>query len=492
MSEHNDQNGTGHFVVVHQVHSILQKLCGRSIAKTHPLNSKGCHVQRIIASVTLLFSLSSFAQIESIIQFKGQNAETVNLAKQVSVVRPEAYEADKTCTRQIPREVYECNDVTRYRTECRDVPSRENCWNESENVCRNVTRYREECSYGPSRRVCVDNPSREVCYDRPSREVCVERPTREVCRTNSRGEQSCQTVGGGQSCHSVDGGQTCTTVGGGQSCHDEQGERTCRDVSYQDQECDTIYHNRCETIPAHEECNEIPYSEEVCGNVTRYDPENYACTETRYRDVTESKKLSGILNVVFVTNGLVNEFPMTVGIASNSVAMNSFSSIAKLNKEPSVLVVVKEKNVKVVSENAKEINVEAKLVVEIIDPKMVAPSFPEGFTSITMDEYSGVLKIDIDGSLSATGSVEAVLSHKPFLASRKTVAELKAQYPSDRAKIEKTSLVLNLSGLVERDLKKKMQLDLKLTAPLNIQGEVLNAKKPKTEEVYEGLKVRLN
>jgi hypothetical protein len=72
------------------------------------------------------------------------------------------------------------------------------------------------------------------------------------------------------------------------------------------------------------------------------------------------------------------------------------------------------------------------------------------------------------------------------------VAELKAQYPSDRAKIENTFLLLNLNNLVSRELKKKMQLDLKLSAPLDIPGEVLNAKKPKTEQMYEGLKVRLN
>jgi hypothetical protein len=109
-------------------------------------------VQRTIASVTLLFSLSSLAQIESLIQFKGQNAETINLSKQVTVVRPEAYEANTTCTRQIPREVYECNDITRYRNECSHVPSEQNCWNENENVCHSLTRYREECSHGPKKR----------------------------------------------------------------------------------------------------------------------------------------------------------------------------------------------------------------------------------------------------------------------------------------------------------------------------------------------------
>jgi hypothetical protein len=107
-----------------------------------------------IALLTTLFSTLAFAQIESVMKFTGQNAETITIEKQISYVRQLPYQVPSTCTRQVPYESYECRDVTRYRNECTWVPENQECWDRPEHQCRSVTRSRQECHAGPSRQVC--------------------------------------------------------------------------------------------------------------------------------------------------------------------------------------------------------------------------------------------------------------------------------------------------------------------------------------------------
>ncbi len=410
-------------------------------------------------------SFSSFAQVESIINFRGQNSEVIKVEKNINVVRPQGYQVPDTCYNQIPYQSYECNDVTRYREECRYIPSYEDCRTEYDRVCRNVTRYRQECSDGPSRQVCRENPSREVC---------VERPTREVCRTNSRGENVCTTVGGGQSCQ---------TVGGGQSCSTESGPRVCRDVAYSDTDCDNVPRQRCETIPGRNQCDQIPYSEEVCGNVTRYRAEPYACERTEYRDVTTAKKLTGSVDVRFETNGLVEEFPVKVSIAAPNAQFEQFAATVKLMKEPKSLVFKKKVDIKS-DETAQEIRLSGEIVFEVIEAKMVAPSFPSALKNVSFNDANSVLSVNIDGAISAQGSVEALVTAKPKLGRKKTVAELKASYPSERAGVIGSTLNLNLAGLMQNELVKKNSVSIKLMAPMSVRGELLNATKPSLEKAY--------
>ncbi|MBA2405672.1 MAG: hypothetical protein H0V66_12925, partial [Bdellovibrionales bacterium] len=410
-------------------------------------------------------SLSSFAQVESQINFRGQNSEVIKIEKNINVVRPVPYEVPSTCTRDIPYQSYECRNVTRHRQECHYVPDAQNCWTENERVCRNVTRYRQECHTGPSR---------QVCHERPSREVCVERPTREVCRTNSQGQETCQTVGGGQSCQTVGGGQSCDTVGG---------EQICRDVSYTDQDCDNVPRRRCENVPGHNVCRDIPYSEEVCGNETRYRQEEYACMRTLYRDVTTAKKLTGDVQVHFQTNGLVEEFPLHVSVAAPDAKFESFAAAVKLLKEPKVLVFLKKKNVKA-TETAKEINLQGSIVLEILEANMVTPSFPENLKNAAFNESNSVLSLAIEGGISAQGTVDAKVTANPKIGRDKLVAELKASYPSDRAGVAGSTLNLNLAGIMQNDLAKKNSISIKLTAPFSAAGELLNAKKPVMEKSY--------
>lgn len=422
---------------------------------------------RLFSALFLLaVSLSSFAQVDSQINFRGQNSEVIKIEKNINVVRPVPYEVPSTCTRDVPYQQYECHDVTRYRQECSYIPSRENCWNENERVCRNVTRYREECHNGPGH---------EVCHERPSREVCTERPTREVCHTNPQGHQSCQTVGGGQSCQTVGGGQSCSTVGG---------DRICQNVSYTDQDCDDVPRRRCENIPGHNDCRDIPYSEQVCGNETHYRQEEYACMRTLYRDETTAKKLTGSIQIHFQTNGLVEEFPLNISVAAPDVKFESFATVIKLLKEPKVLVFLKKKAVKA-EESATEINIQGDIVFEILEAQMVTPAFPTNLKNAAFNESNSVLSLAIEGGISAMGSVEALITANPKIGRNKTVAELKASYPSDRAGVAGANLNLNLAGIMQNDLAKKNEIAIKLTAPMNVPGELMNAQKPVMEKSYK-------
>ena len=502
-----------------------------------------------------MMSLNSFAQVESQITFRGQNAEVIKIQKDISVVRPVAYQVPDTCSRDIPYQARECNDVTRYRNECRWVPASQDCRTEYDRQCRSVTRTRQECTNGPSRQVCTErptrevctdrpdrqectnnpdrqectnnpsqqvctnNPDRQVCTDRPSREVCVERPTREVCHTNSRGEntcqtvgggQSCQTVGGGQSCTTVDGGQSCTTVGGGQtcrtvdggqscrtvdggqscqtvgggqSCQTVEGPEVCRNVSYQDQDCTDVPRQACTNIPGRNVCENIPYSEEVCGNVTRYRQESYACERTAYRDQATAKKLTGEIQVHFETNGLVEEFPLQISVTATNPKFESFAAVAKLLKEPKVLVFLKKKEVKA-EETKTEIKLQGEMVFEIINADSVVPVFPTKLTTPVLNLNTSILSFLIEGGISSQGSVEAQVTADPTIGRQRLVAELKAAYPSDRAGVAANKLSLNLKGLLTGDLAKKNRVNVKLTAPMTVRGELLNATKPSSEKTY--------
>ena len=420
---------------------------------------------RLLSFLLLLVSFSSLAQVESLINFRGQNAETISVDKSVNVTRPVPYQVPDTCYNQIPYQSYECRDVTRYRQQCTWIPASQRCWTENDRVCRNVTRTRQECHNGPSR---------QVCTERPSRQVCTERPTREVCRTDSNGQQRCTTVGGGQSCQTVGGGQSCTTV---------PGERICRDVSYTDQECHNVPRQRCETVPGRNDCRDIPYSEEVCGYETRYRAEPYACQRTEYRDETKVKQLKGAIQVQFITNGLVEEFPLLVQAGAVNAKFEKFEIMVKLQKDPQALVMLRNKKISA-QENETEIVLDGEVVIEVIDPKTVAPVFPTQFKGAVFDENKELLSLSFEGPISAIGTIETKIVANPKIGRNKTVVELKASYPSERVTLQNDKLVLNLSRIMQNDLVKRNEVTLKLTAPLAVEGELLNSVKPQMDKSY--------
>jgi len=419
---------------------------------------------RLLSLVLLAaLSLTSYAQVESQINFRGQNSEVIKIDKDINVIRPQSFQVPDTCYNAIPYQSYECHDVTRYRQQCQNIPSSQNCWTENERVCRNVTRTRQECHTGPSH---------QECHERPSREVCTERPTREVCHLDSNGQRRCTTVGGGRSCQ---------TVGGGQSCNTIPGERICRNVSYTDQDCDNVPRRRCEYVPARTECRDIPYNENVCSNVTRYRQEPYACERTEYRDVSTPKKLAGTIQVHFLTNGLVEEFPLSLSVGATNAKFEAFSVVLKLLKEPNVLVILKKKTV-IADETEEAISLQVDILIEIIEPKMVMPSFPTLLKSPVFK--NNILSLDFEGAISAMGSVDLLFTADPKIGRTKTIAQLKASYPSDRAGVIENKINLNLAGLIQNDLAKKNHIVLKLTAPLSVLGEILNATKPVMDKAY--------
>ncbi|WP_408095474.1 hypothetical protein ACJVC5_10560 [Peredibacter sp. HCB2-198] len=435
-------------------------------------------IRNLLLSICLLFPVMTSAQIETSFMFNGQNAEVLRGEKKVTQVTQVPVEFPSTCTRQIPYEVRVCRDVTRYRQSCSWVPASERCWNDTDRICRPVIRTRHECSSGPSRRVCQQQPTRRICTDRPARQICQTRPD------------------GRRVCTDVRPGEHCTEVGGGMSCHDVPGERICRNVSYTDQECDNVTRRRCETVPGRNECSQIPYSENVCGMETQYRSESYACTETRIENRTSEKTIKSEVNVQILTNGLVEEFPMSVLVKETTPALTAFVMEAKLLKEPQVFVVLKKKEVKVAASTEKEIVLKGSLVLEVMDARMLPISFPTAVASASLEAGTQKLIVVMEGAMSAQGSVDLQITHNSLLTKLKTIAEAKTEYPNAKAELgqveNKAALSIDLKGLIQNEPQKKnMRMKIKLGSKLMLQGEIMNAKKPDTEKQYEGIFVEL-
>lgn len=428
-------------------------------------------------ALTFLFLVPSFsyAQIDSQLNFNGQNSEVLKGEKQIVVITPEYVQVPSTCYRQVATgQVQVCRDETRYREECSWVPSSESCRTEYNQVCNSVPRSREVCSGGGSRQECSSIPTSTVCYDRPTNEVCTTLPD---------GSPHCTTVGGGQHCQEVGGGQHCTTVYDSPTCHYE--------TSYE-QECTSVPENRCETIPGRNECSSIPYSENVCGMETQYRTESYACTETVTVNREEKKLLKAETTVEINTNGLVDEFQAMVSIKERSAQFKDFTVDVKLLKEPKLFVILKKKEVKLASATKTEVVVKANLVLEVMTLEMLPISLPQDFSSAIFTESTKKLTLVASGKLAAKGSVDLSLSKKELFG-RKTVAELKGTYPAKVIEVGvvegKPALSIDLKAVIKGKPKKSMKLKLVLEAEMDIQGSILNATKPQLKKEFPAINV---
>lgn len=434
--------------------------------------------RNIALFVLMLVPTMTYAQLESQFVFNGQNAETLTAEKKVSIRVSEQVQVPSTCSRRIPQQEYVCRDVTRYRQSCHTVPSSQECSSVPHRDCRTVYRTRQECSGSSSQTVCTDTPSRQVCTDRPTREVCTTRPD---------GRQHCTTVGGGQH---------CTTVGGGRSCREVPGNRVCRDVSYPDQECSTTYRQECRTIPSRQECSQIPYSENVCGNETTYRTETYACTETQTVYSSIPKTVKSETNVQILTNGIVEEFPVQVTLTEKSPEFSSFTIATKLLKQPKAFVVLKKQESKVVSTTKTEIVLKNTVVLEVLSQEMLPISFPTSIASASIEAATSKLNIVFEGPIASIGKADLLITHKAFLRSKKTIAEFKGEYPSEKVELgmvgEKAALMIDLKDSIKSELQSRnMLLKFTLEAGMNLQGEIMNETKPVTSKLYEGTFVQL-
>lgn len=445
--------------------------------------------------------------------------------------------ADQECETEYDRQ---CRSVTRYRDECTRGPSRQECSTTptrqvctdrpTHQVCTQIPT-RQECSTTPTRQVCTDRPSRQECTTTPTREVCVDRPTREVCTTRPDGQQHCTTVGGGQSCHTVGGDQQCRTVGGGQDCRTVGGEQQCRTVGggehctevgggqdcrtvggetqcrtvegdpicrsvpYSDQECTDVPRQACHTIPAHQECEQVPYTENVCGNETAYRTESYACTQTVYDDKEVEKKISGVVTVAIKTNGIVEEFGAVVGLIPDAKGQ-TFTPVIRLSSEPKTLVIVTGKEAKIRAEGEKEIKVEGEIDIELKDPATIQQiAFPE-IEAASIEKKTSLLSVVFAKEFPKTaGTLDFGMTFKG-----KDIAALQDSFPGPKVEVkkvqEKDTMIMNLTGLITGSMSgglfssAKPMMKLLLKVPSQIKGEILNAKKPQTEKLYENVKVK--
>jgi hypothetical protein len=436
-------------------------------------------IRNIALFLALFVPSLTNAQITTQFNFNGQNAEILKTEKKIALLKSEIIQVPSTCYRQVPagqREV--CRNETRYRQECSWIPSSQNCWNDNERVCRSVPRTREECSHGPSQTVCTERPSRRVCSDRP---------IGEVCRTTRDGRRHCERP--------QQGPGNCTEVGGGRVCQQVPGPRYCRMVTYSETECVNVPRYRCETIPGRNQCRDIPYSTPVCQMETQYESQAYSCMKSETVTRTIYKTLMLESEVEVATNGLVDEFSALISTSEKDNQYTDFSLSVSLVKEPLVYVVLKNKELQIVSQTNEEIHLRAKVSFEVFNQDQLPTALPASVSKATVFKDSKMLKILFDGNLSNQGSINLKLTHKVFLGGIKTIADVKMDYPSEKVFItreeQKLSLNVNLNDALKRDLKGNMKLDFSIDAKNPLEGKILNSVKPQTYKQFGGISVEL-
>jgi hypothetical protein len=430
-------------------------------------------VRNLALIILMLVPSMTYAQLDSQLFFNGQNAEVLHSKKQITVVTPEVVQVPSTCTRQVPAgERQVCHNETRYRQMCSWIPASQQCRTEYERVCRPVYRTRQECSTGHSHRVCNRLPPRRVCTEEP----------RSNCRNRPENRGRCSTPPSHSRCREVPGEEVCRDV---------PGERTCRTVTYTEQQCDSHPHRRCQTIPGRNDCRSIPYDHQVCEMQMQYRTESYACTrpETVYRRT--AKVLKNQVNVQIMTNGLVDEFPALISVTEGNQQFKSFSIEVKLLKEPKVFVVLRKKQVNIVSENAHEIVLNSDVILEVISRDMLPVVLPTDILKASVDSATKELILLLDGSISNQGILDLKITRK-----NKTIATMRADYPGRKVELSRMdnrqALIIDLSSDLDRRLRKnKMMLDLKLSTKFFLQGEILNVNKPDTSKLYQTIAVEL-
>jgi hypothetical protein len=437
----------------------------------------------MIRNIALFFALLvpsiTSAQIATQFHFNGQNAEILRSEKKITILKSETIQVPSTCYRSVPvgqREV--CRNETRYSQECTWIPSSQNCWNDNERVCRSVPRTRQECSHGPSQTVCTDRPSRRVCPDRP---------VGEVCRTTRDGRRHCERP------HQGPG--NCTEVGGGRVCQQVPGPRHCRMVTYNETECMNVPRYRCETIPGRNQCRDVPYSVPVCNMETQYERQAYSCEKPEIVTRSITKNLVLETEVEVETNGLVDEFTALMKASEVDNQYSQFSFSVTLLKEPQVFVVLKNQNFQIISHTENEIVLKSKVRFEVLNDQLWPNVLPARVSEATAFEDTKMLKILFDGNLSNLGSIQLKLTHKAFLVGTKTIADLIADYPSEKVFIsrenQKFALNINLAEDLKKSLRGQMKLSFSLEAKNHLEGRILNSVKPESSKRFEEISVSL-
>jgi hypothetical protein len=164
-------------------------------------------------------------------------------------------------------------------------------------------------------------------------------------------------------------------------------------------------------------------------------------------------------------------------------------------KEPQVYVVLKNKELQIVSQSNEEIHLRAKVSFEVLNQNQLPSALPASVSKATAFKDSKMLKILFDGNLSNQGSINLKLTHKAFLTGTKTIADMRLDYPSDKVFIsrddQKLSMNINLNEGLKRDIKSHMKMDFSIEAKNPLEGKILNSVKPQTTKHFNGVSVEL-
>lgn len=221
----------------------------------------------LFTSLLLLLQLQAFADTEKIIKFENQREEIFDLENWLKEITYTEEQVESTCYRTEYRTENVCRNVTRYRQECRTIPSHQECRTINDPICTSETRYERECRNVPGEQECrvVVRYRRECSSGRP--------------------ERQCHTVPGDVQCRIINGENRCTKIPPREVCEDRPGRQECRDVPYEERECRTgpsrqecrdvprqhqvcrdHYRQICETVPAERVCEQIPYQVQECND----------------------------------------------------------------------------------------------------------------------------------------------------------------------------------------------------------------------------------
>lgn len=238
----------------------------------------------VVACCLVFQSQMGFADTSKTIEFENQKEEFFSLENFLKDIKYVEEQVKDTCIKKTPYEENVCNDVTKYKKECKTIPAHEECKKVNNPICHTETKMEEECSRLPSRQQCRQ-VSEQVCRNETRYEnECRTVPGENQCRVVVRYRQECSQTGGGQQCRTIPGEVQCTMVNGEnkcvkipprQECTNTPAGQQCRQVPYEERECSQG--------PSRQECHQVPKQERVCENQYRQEcktvPGEYQCQQ---------------------------------------------------------------------------------------------------------------------------------------------------------------------------------------------------------------------
>ncbi len=364
-----------------------------------------------------LFCTPLFASATKTVTFNGQTSENVSLSFEGQETRYRNEVVNSTCTRQVPDGVQQ--------------------------ICEQVLRYRQECRYEPSRQDCHYTSSREECYYTPSR-------------------QDCHYEGGGVVCTIENGRRICRNEPGHQVCRTIPGERVCRTIPGQ---------YVCETIPGRNVCNQVPYYETVCHNETRYRTESYSCQKTI--SVPYSVRINHDAQVEF-------NFENAMSVKDASISVNfEDDGVVTLKTNSADVLVLAQKEGSSVEHNADTFTTHASYRVTFLPKERVLSpvKLPAEQVNVTQDQLSFVIGKSFNPSqLKVTVNLHAkrTLFHKEFDVTRTfNGTELRMIDIQNGAIATQSTVVLNLKDLGIELPKRKFDITINTAVELKA-GQVIN------------------